>query len=482
MRSILLALALWFSPICFGATTDFFIDVTNGSNLNSGSSSNAAASFTFTSGTWDGTSLFTATGADLSAIVTNTMWASVYVDGATNTAYIGRIEAVDDALDTITVSTTAKIGTAPTVGASTRSIKVGGCMMGPRAAGTWPFNTFAATATNAAGDTSRVLIRGGSNHVMTAGVGHNVAGPIIWEGYTSTPGDGGRWTLVGTNGAAFIPFTASCSDNTFLNWNVTNNFTSGTTVDNISISGAENVFRRVGSYNARRSGFGVYGPSLLVEIETSGCGVGSATLGSIYLQDAGSRIIRAFIHDNSCDGLYIAQASVAQDCILSNNQRNGLISSSITHTYVSGCTIYSNAWNGIQLIGTSLQNIHVNNTLLFRNVTNAIGSTGTSLVLGVIENCLFGAGTQASATNIFNLPSVQTFRLLTNAVDTTPWIDPANGDFRLATGSIARGAGAGGFLTNTSYGVNMVGYPDIGAVQAITNSASSAAGNYSFGQ
>ena len=48
------------------------------------------------------------------------------------------------------------------------------------------------------------------------------------------------------------------------------------------------------------------------------------------------------------------------------------------------------------------------------------------------------------------------------ASDVTPWVDPANGDFRINLAA-AKGAGRGSYTQNAGGGT--VGYPDIGAAQ-----------------
>src|SRR5512139_2727305 len=120
------------------AYTEFYCDPVNGSNLNAGSTTDAAAVYTATNGGWDsGTGVFTPAAGDPSATVSVGMFASVYLDAATVAVFVGRVTAVDST--TVTVSLTVKIGTAPATSANGRTIKVGGAWKGPNAAVNWPF-------------------------------------------------------------------------------------------------------------------------------------------------------------------------------------------------------------------------------------------------------------------------------------------------------------------------------------------------------
>lgn len=53
---------------------------------------------------------------------------------------------------------------------------------------------------------------------------------------------------------------------------------------------------------------------------------------------------------------------------------------------------------------------------------------------------------------------------VTYANDVTPWVDPANGDFRIDLAA-AQGTGRGAFLQTDGSHAGTVSYPDIGAAQ-----------------
>src|SRR4051812_29003552 len=114
------------------AFTEFYCQTT-GSNVNAGSTTNNSAAYTATNGNWDGTSLYVPTDGSTPASSVNVGdFASVYIDGATLAVYVARVTVVAAGVNgTITLSTTAVAGTAPTSSATARTIKVGGAWAGP---------------------------------------------------------------------------------------------------------------------------------------------------------------------------------------------------------------------------------------------------------------------------------------------------------------------------------------------------------------
>ena len=97
----------------------------NGGGLNSNGEPATSAVYSATNGGWNsGTGVFTPTSGNPSATVTVGDWANVFTDGSTTPVFIGRVTAVN--ATTVTVSTTAKSGTAPTTAGTGISINVGG--------------------------------------------------------------------------------------------------------------------------------------------------------------------------------------------------------------------------------------------------------------------------------------------------------------------------------------------------------------------
>ena len=180
-----------------------------GSNLNAGTRTGnstepgTAADLTYSSGTWvASTGVFTvASGNPQTDGVAVGDFASVYADGSTVTGFVGRVTARDTT--TITVSLTAKAGTAPTDGTGNRTLKIGGAWKGPNGTDKFPFGTIASTLTNASSDPPRVNFKNDATYAITAALGPGTSG-IWYEGYTSSYSDGGRAIIDGgTSGASY---------------------------------------------------------------------------------------------------------------------------------------------------------------------------------------------------------------------------------------------------------------------------------------
>lgn len=115
------------------AFTEFYIS-TLGSNLNSGSDNGTNAKFTCVNGNWNisNSNFQPRDGQNPSGNVNVGDFASIYPDGSSVGVYIARITAVQNAVNgNITISSGNAAGSAPTNGASNRTIKVGGAWKGP---------------------------------------------------------------------------------------------------------------------------------------------------------------------------------------------------------------------------------------------------------------------------------------------------------------------------------------------------------------
>src|SRR5437667_2887639 len=134
----------------------------SGSNLNAGTRTGnttvpgTAAALTYASGTWvQSTGVFTvASGNPSTDGLVAGDFASVYPDAATVTPFVGRVTA--SSATTITVSLTAKMGTAPVDGTTNTTLKIGGAWKGPNGTSAFPFNLVDLSLTDAAGDFPRV--------------------------------------------------------------------------------------------------------------------------------------------------------------------------------------------------------------------------------------------------------------------------------------------------------------------------------------
>jgi len=83
----------------------------------------------------------------------------------------------------------------------------------------------------------------------------------------------------------------------------------------------------------------------------------------------------------------------------------------------------------------------------------------------LLQNNRFGAGTQANTSGDVNPGgNVVQVNSAFYASNVTPWVDPANGDFRINLAA-AKDAGRGNFTQTAASYAGTVGYPDIGAAQ-----------------
>lgn len=459
------------------AFTEFYCQ-SGGSNLNAGSTTDNAAIFTFTSGTWvQATRIFTATGADLSGVSVG-MWASVYNDGASTAVFVGRITAVDDTLDTITIDATASGGTAPTDGTGNRSIKVGGAWKGPNGTDIVPFSIVAATMTNSGGDYPRINMKNDATYSVTGLVTASGLGPIYVQGYTSSVGDGGKWTLDGTSvGASFVVLSVTNSMHNYADMIVQNNGTTGTS-DGISLTGGSGTFRRVVVNNVRGDGFNFTTPlGFAEECEAYSCNTANTSGDGGFKVGSNSYgyFKRCISHDNSGSNNVgfinpgIVTGFVMEHCIADSNGSHGYhITIRAQHLVMSHCDAYNNGGDGARIDVTttagavfSIQNCNFidNGGYGINDVEASIGHTV------FVTNCGFGSGTAANTSGTTNLGifGVETGSV-TYGEDLTPWNAPSTGDFKISLAA-AKGAGRGTFTeTQASYS-GTTSYPDIGAAQ-----------------
>lgn len=492
---ICLAAAVAWPLVSTAAYTEFYAQTT-GSNLFSGHTTDNSATFTAVAGTWvAATGVFTKSGANpVAGGVTNGAWAAVRPDSATSNVFVGRITAADDGADTITVSLLSKSGTAPAddaIGATT--ITVGGAWRGPGTGGssnenTHPFNFVQNTMTNASGNSPRVNLKGTFN--LTNNITHSQAGPIVWQGYTTTPGDGGKAVIDGgTTVATYILFTLSGINNSFTDLIFDHNGAAGNAVGVSVANGVESVWTRCVFRNMRQSGVSSVGGSLFVECEAYGNNTqNSAAQGGF---NTGTDVlIRTIAHDHptaNSIGFNVGSGGSLWDCTTYNNGI-GISAVSTTTFIASGCNVWSNAGAGLNLLGSSAMTAVIENCNLFKNGTFGINSSGSPIRTGSIYNCAFGSGTMTNAsgnisTNI--LAGVQGGIDIQGTIiygsGLTPWVDPTNGNFTPLTGAAGRASGRGSFTQSTiNSPTNTVSFPDIGAAQGASTNAAAGSSEHSF--
>lgn len=452
---------------------------TGGSNLNAGTlTGNAtepgtAASFTYASGTWvQSTGVFTVASGDPAADgVAVGDFASVYPDGSTVGVFVGRITARD--ATTITVSLVAKMGTAPTDGTNTRTLKVGGAWLGPNAASAFPFGVIISTLTNAAGDFPRVNFKNSANFAITAAMAHTLAGPCTFEGYTTSYGDGGRAIIDGTIvGASYILFALNAVQCIFKNLIFQNNGTTGS-ANGVNLIGNGSAMYGCVINNVR--GNGIQNNVAMIECEVYACNTSNtADFAGCVLGDRAASFTRCIIHDNAGSNTSGIFASVAGgtviDCILDTNGKNGLVTfGNNTWVRITGSSFYNNGGHGIQVgASTNVSSIFVENSSFVKNGLYGIAGGTSGFRAGLIKNCGFGAGTQANVSGTTNsLGAIVEEGSVNFPNDVTPWVDPADGDFRINL-TEAKQAGRGAFTqTQSGYGDPnpTVAFNDIGAAR-----------------
>jgi hypothetical protein len=448
-----------------------------GSNLNAGTRTGGstvpgiAASFTYASGSWvASTGVFTVASGDPSADgVAVGDFASVYADGASVTGFVGRVTARTST--TITVSLSARSGTAPTDGTSNRTLRIGGAWKGPNAAENFPFGFHQAVCSNAAGDRVRVNFMGDSDYNITATITHTTAGLfVVASGFTTTYGDGGRATIDGgTTGASYQLLTLGGGlVFTFLSdFKFCNNGATGS-ADGITTAA---FMRNIVVCNVRGSGI-VGACQYIYECEAYGCNQSNTTSkGGFSNGGTGGIIERCIAHDNTgsnTDGFFFNGGyTVMLRCIADSNGRRGATNSGSTHTSVAviACDFYDNGSDGLNQSG-GLSGVHIEDCNFLKNGGFGINFVNAPTIQVRIANCGFGSGTMANASgNVNNLANADNLNSVTYAANITPWVDPANGDFRINLAA-AKGAGRGTFTQTAASYAGTVGYPDIGAAQS----------------
>jgi len=455
--------------------TEFYTDFTNGSNVNAGSTTSGTATYTATNGGWNsGTGVFTPTSGDPSATVSVGDFASVYLDAATLAVFVGRVTAVSST--TITVSTTAKSGTAPTTGGSGLTCKVGGCWKGPNAAIGFPFNFAAAAMTDSSANPCRVNFKNNAIYSITAAMTQTLLGNLAFQGYSATAGDGGRAIIDGgTSGSSYVLLTISGLIGLTRDLIFQNNGATGS-ADGVSVTGTRQMMSGCVFNSIRGSGLAFSGSAstILSEIEAYACNQ-SNTSGKGGLDLAGSAVMygtRLIAHDNAGNnsfGIRLGSAfSILDDVIVETNGGAGIVLSSVNGVYVlNNVDAYSNGGSGV--LANSIGNIslQIENSNLVKNGAYGIDVSAISSLSNVLlRNNGYGAGTQANTSgNIISGINLVSENAVTYASNVTPWVDPANGDFRINLAA-AKNTGRGAFTQTASSYAGAIGYPDIGAAQA----------------
>lgn len=441
----------------------------NGGRLSTGAEPSTTAAYTCTNSNWDGTSVFTPTdGSTPASSVTVGDFASVYLDAATVAVYIARVTAVGSGVNgTITLSTTAKSGTAPTSNATGRTIKVGGAWKGPNGASGFPFGFVTQAQMNSSSDPVRVNFKNDAQYNITAAITANVAGPLVFQGYTTSPGDLGKATIDGgTTGASYVLLTNSQKGVIFYDFVFANNGATGS-ADGIVMSNDRMFVVRCVVHDVRGNGINTLG--VVTESEVYGANQSNtASFGGININQG--YVSRCFVHDcagSNGNGLVISAGAttvIIKDSVFESNGGHGITTPN-TSILVSRCDFYNNAGSGMHLNPASIHPLAIENCNFVKNGVYGINSTQPQITIGNIQNCGYGSGTQANTSgNVLSTIRAVETGSVTYASGVTPWVDPANGDYRINLAA-AKGAGRGAFTQTAASYAGTIGYPDIGAAQ-----------------
>lgn len=427
-----------------------------GSNLNAGSTNADAAVYSGV-GDSDGTSVFTPSdGSTPASTVAVGDIGSVYVtSGATVPAFVGRITTVAAGVNgAVTFDTTKKFGTFPasSAGAHTISMKTGGAWKSPTGSTTFPFNVVAGTLQDTAGDYPRLNIAGTLN--MTASIPHSVAGPLVIQGMTSSPGDLGKLTIdAGTSQVNIL--NVSGAQVNVRDVIVQNNGTAGSSIGMI-LSGGRQFAERCVANNTRGAGFALQSNAEAIECEAYTCNKSnSANTGGFQTSGTVNLLTRCASHGNTAGsnaaGFVSSSAHlILVDCIADANIGPGLQVASSGFAHVEGGVFNANH-PGINVSNNSC-NVTAENVCFVNNVSFGVVNSGTGNYVRLINCGYFGSTSSGVVDETGNI----TFSV-------NPLNNTATGDFSPTPGSGAVAAGRGVYVLNSgSYSGSTVAYPDIG--------------------
>jgi hypothetical protein len=460
------------------AYTEFYCDAAAGANINAGDKT-ANGVVTSTNGAWSTvTNIFTATAGTPFSGVSVGDFASVYNDGATVAVYIARVTAIGGGGLTLTLSTTAISGTAPTTSATGRSCTTGGAWKGPSGAVGHPFDFVENTLTNSSGNPPRVNLKNGTNYAITATINQGFPGPMVFQGYTATAGDGGRAIIDGgATGTSFTLLDTVFGNNYVVKRDLIfqNNGDTGASpgASDDAVGGA---YDRCVFNSLRSRGLLITNQQVNVsECEFYACNQNNDAVAA--LQILSGSVDRCFFHDNTGDtaGARVATSGSFVSCVFDSNGGGLFCDSPGTTVLVKNCDFYNQDATGIEI--TAATTFRIENCNFIKNGTYGILNSGDGVM--AVRNCGFGAGTQANTSGTINASAGTAFEESGNVTyvsNVTPWVDPANGDFRI-TLTAAKGAGRGSFTQTAASYTGTIGYPDIGAAQHLE---SASGGSFTF--
>jgi hypothetical protein len=466
------------------AYTEFYIDGSHGSasNINGGSSSGAPL-ITKTNGNWNTTTkVFTVGAGDTLTSDMVGHFACVCNDGTTVGAYFARVTAIDNSAKTVTLSTTATIGTAPSTATTGKTIRVGGCWAGMSGATLFPFTltSSAANLTNLSGDAPRFNFKG--SYSITTGItmpflgvsGNN--GPFI-SGYSSVAGDGTCATFNYTGSGNSPTMTISGSGSApqiFVDAIEFKNESTSATITlcvglKIDTNPMDVILTRCKWTNTKAQGVYVSTSTntaclLLDGCEFANCGNGHTSNGGgmLVLITPIRCSIRNTIFRNASGNtaaLSISgpngQVSI-DDSVFCDNSVPAIYFNPGAALYVSASVFYGNSGGILVNTGAGAGSIVAISRSVFDSNSYALNTTTSSNNNNAyLQNCGYYNNTAKFDSNSSKTVEVDCFDF-----SASPLVDAANGDYR--TRSTMGRNRVNGTITNSSKSLTTKRYLDVG--------------------
>lgn len=411
-----------------------FYVATTGSDTNGGSSEGAAKA-SGTGAVTTGASTTIDLSADAPDLSTTNIGDTIRLNGRTdgkNGSDIFEITAKDDTLDTVAVT--------PTPGTTTSGV-------------TWAIGGAWATIDRAmnvvsAGDKTWIKATANYNEIATMDRVGTVTAPIVFEGYTTTPGDGGRITIDGQSARA-NGITGGLGNVSayyvFKNIRVT-----GCTDTGFLLGGSGGTTDRVTCKNCKADSNGTDGFSCDTMFLVEGC-ESSDNLGRGFSGSANSAFIGCTAYRNGTSGITAVTGLMAFCSAFSNADDNFVFSGA--QGYFINCTAdgdSDDSTNGFRFSGSPTNYVMVN-CIMYDNATGLTSAVNLGENAICRNNLVNGNGTDYSGAATF-----------TGEVISAPaFMDEATQDYRLDPSSPAAQAGFDGGTLGTGAASKI----DIGAIQ-----------------
>ncbi len=334
---------------------------------------------------------------------------------------------------------------------------------------------------NSSLDQVRINVCNNQSYVMTAALPFATLGNAVMQGFATSAGDGGK-AIFTSNLTSAVLFTVSGNVlAAFIDLIFANTGASSTRVLVSTGSTNDILFLRCVFHGAQGSGFSntSTGNTYVIECEAYDCNKSNtATAAGFQCAGSGGAMIcyNTYSHDHAAGvnahGFATAanQSMILINCIADTCAGNGVSGTSTGGILSIGSNFYNNTGDGVKL-ATSIEPwlVLINNNFL-KNTGLGVNATVASQG-GILYNNGRGAGTQANGGVDVLQSIVNTSTDITYASNATPWNAPTTGDFR-TTLAAAKGVGRGAFTETDGTNTGTIGYPDIGAAQAIVPAAS----------